>query len=130
MSHAFGTAPSISVEGGSNGAYLAHNLQDASQSPSRRAGSHSPRQQPGLSLAALPAIPETPEGAMQRALSSGEEGRRGQRAYASFMHSSGSGLDLVSLGGLSRHIDPFALAVLTSPMPWHIIPRLFLLAGS
>ncbi|CAL5220717.1 g2773 [Coccomyxa viridis] len=72
-------------------------LMDACQSPSRRAGSHSPRPQSGLSLAALPAIPETTEGAMQRALSSGEEGRRGQRAYASFMHSSGDSLDLNKL---------------------------------
>ena len=74
-----------------------HTPQDACQSPSRRAGSYSPRQQPGLSLAALPAIPETAEGAMQRALSSGEEGRRGQRAYASFMHSTGGSLDVVSM---------------------------------
>lgn len=34
---------------------------------------------------------------MQRALSSGEEGRRGQRVYASFMHSTGGSLDLVSM---------------------------------
>ena len=39
---------------------------------------------------------------MQRALSSGEEGRRGQRAYASFMHSSGGSLDLVSMMRLSQ----------------------------
>lgn len=70
-------------------------LQDASQSSSRRTGSHSPKQQPGLSLPSLPAIPETPEGAMQRALSIGEEGRRGQCAYASFVESSGGSLNLV-----------------------------------
>ncbi len=46
---------------------------------------------------------------MQRALSSGEEGRRGQRAYASFMHSSGGSLDLVSMR-LSQHAEPFPLA--------------------
>ena len=34
---------------------------------------------------------------MQRALSSGEEGRRGQRAYASFVESSGGSLNLVRL---------------------------------
>ena len=85
-------------------------LQDACQSPSRRAGSHSPRPQSGLSLAALPAIPETTEGAMQRALSSGEEGRRGQRAYASFMHSSGDSLDLVSMR-LLQHAELFPFAM-------------------
>ena len=46
-------------------------------------------------MGVLPAIPESAEGAMLRAMSSGEEGRRGQQAYASFLESSGGSLNLV-----------------------------------
>ena len=59
---------------------------------------------------------------MQRALSSGEEGRRGQRAYASFMHSSGGGLDVVSIE-LSRCTHPFAVAVSLQPQRSAAMPR-------
>lgn len=46
-------------------------------------------------MGVLPAIPESAEGAMMRSMSSGEEGRRGQQAYASFLESSGGSLNLV-----------------------------------
>ncbi|CAK0783368.1 hypothetical protein CVIRNUC_006567 [Coccomyxa viridis] len=69
-------------------------VMENAQSFSRQVGSHSPRPQPSVGV--LPAIPESAEGAMMRSMSSGEEGRRGQQAYASFLESSGGSLNLDS----------------------------------
>lgn len=95
---------------------LGMHLQDVPQSSFRPAGSPSPRQQSAMTLAALPAIPESSESAMHRAMSSGEEGRRGQRAYASFLESAGAGLHQVCMFDGSKIDEPSF-----GPRPWQLL---------